>query len=333
MPAALLATVLSSVAFAPAAHAAIDGDEACDGGLYSILVFDGQRWVRCMAGLEENAPWGTLTVPDVTASENTNSVTFTVSRTSKVNTIWFTYTTVDGTAKAGVDYTATSGSLRWVNELSQTITVPIADDDVHTGDRSFFLRLAPGAGGPTVTLPARDAVATITDDEPEPDPATDPDPSAGETTPGDDAPKDDAATTTQPNAPVPPVATPAAAPPAPSATPAPPSAPFARLTQARTLGSVLAGRTRLAVRCSARCTLTVTLTVPSATARALGLRTRTIGTAHGAGTGRLLLPIRLSGPAKAALRRHPRTLVATATLRDAEGAPSRTVRLTLRRPS
>jgi hypothetical protein len=106
-------------------------------------------------------------------------------------------------------------------------------------------------------------------------------------------------------------------------------APAARLIQARTLGSVLAGRTRLAVRCSARCALTASLTVTPATAKALGLRSRPIGSARGAGTGRILLPIRLSATARAALRRHPHTVVATAKVRDATGA-SQTVRLTLR---
>jgi hypothetical protein len=105
------------------------------------------------------------------------------------------------------------------------------------------------------------------------------------------------------------------------------------LIQARTLTSVLAGRTRLAVRCASRCALSADLRLTSPTARALGLRTRTIGSAHGTGSGRILLPIRLTTAAKAALRRHPRTIVATATIRDTAGAPSRTVRITLRRPS
>jgi hypothetical protein len=337
VPVAAVTALSAAAVVAPSAHARIDGDEACNGGLYDLITFDGQRWVRCLAG-DLDAQWGTLTVPDVTASENEHAMTFTVSRGTNVNTIWFSYTTVDGTAKAGVDYTATSGAVRWINELSKTITVPIADDAVRTGDRSFSLRLGT-VGGPTLSLPARDAVATIGDDEPAPGPDPDPDPPAEGTTPDDgdggalqgddDAPTATTATTPAPSAPL---VAPAPAAPAPPTTPAAPTALTARLAQARTLASVLDDRTRLAVRCSLHCSLTAKLTVPAATARALGLSTRTIGTARGAGTGRILLPIRLSRTAKAALRRHPRTVVATATVRDAQGAPARTVRITLRRP-
>jgi hypothetical protein len=335
VPVAAVTALSAAAVVAPPAHARIDGDEACDGGLFDISVFDGQRWVRCLSGILES-PWGTLTVPDVAASESAHAVTFTVSRGTNVNTIWFSYTTVDGTAKAGTDYTPTSGTVRWINELSKTITVPIADDAVHTGDRSFSLRLGT-VGGPTLSLPVRDAVATIGDDEPAPDP--DPDSPADGTTDddggapqgGDDAPTATTATTPAPAPPAAPAA-PGPAPTTPTTLVAPPSAPTARLAQARTLASVLAGRTNLAVRCSTRCALTGELTLTSPTARALGLRTHTIGTARGAGTGRILLPIRLSQAAKAALRRHPRTVVATATVRDAQGAPTRTVRITLRRP-
>jgi hypothetical protein len=292
--------------------------------LYDMVFFNGYRYVRCLAGHPaEGRPWGTLTVADVTAAENDHAVTFTVARTSEANTIWFSYATVDGTAKAGADYTATSGTVMLGNELTKTITVPlIADAAVRTGDRAFGLRLGT-VGGATTWLPARDAVATIADDEPAPEP----DPPAGGTGEGQDGPVDEPAMTVTAPAPlaVPAATTPAVAPP-----PAP-VAPAARLSQARTLTSVLAGRTRLAVRCPARCTVTATLTVSSATARVLGLRSRAIGTARGAGSGRILLPIRLTAAAKVALRRHPRTLVATAAVRDDAGA-SRTVRLALRAP-
>ncbi len=53
------------------------------------------------------------------------------------------YATADGTATAGEDYTATSGTLVFVaGETSKTVRVPILDDGHDEGHETFLLRLS-----------------------------------------------------------------------------------------------------------------------------------------------------------------------------------------------
>jgi len=78
------------------------------------------------------------------------------------------YATTDGTAAAGADYTATSGTLTIpAGQLSGTITVPILDDAVFEGDEDFSLTLS-NPQGATLGTPATSTI-TITDDEGLPD--------------------------------------------------------------------------------------------------------------------------------------------------------------------
>jgi hypothetical protein len=64
------------------------------------------------------------------------------------------YTTVNGTAKAGQDYTATSGTLSFAaGEQSKPISVPLLNNPAQTGDVSFNLALS-GASGSALGSPA-----------------------------------------------------------------------------------------------------------------------------------------------------------------------------------
>ena len=76
------------------------------------------------------------------------------------------YATSDGSALAGEDYTAVSGTLTWADGdgADKTILVPIYDDDIPQGDRSFFVTLSEPAGGALLGAPDS-AVVTIIDDE------------------------------------------------------------------------------------------------------------------------------------------------------------------------
>ncbi len=57
------------------------------------------------------------------------------------------YATVDGTATAGADYTATSGTLTFeVGEGRKTVAVPIVDDEVEDNRESVFLKLSNPSG-------------------------------------------------------------------------------------------------------------------------------------------------------------------------------------------
>jgi hypothetical protein len=84
------------------------------------------------------------------------------------------YRTVDGSALAGEDYAATSGTLAWPagDTSGRTIAVPILDDQAAEETESFTVELLPGAPGDTGS--PRVAEVTVADDDedtPPPPPA------------------------------------------------------------------------------------------------------------------------------------------------------------------
>src|SRR5262249_32710730 len=88
-----------------------------------------------------------------------------VSRTGgAVSGVTVQYTTSDGTAVAGTDYTATSGTLTFgAGEATKTFVVTVLDNDIADGDRSLNLTLlTPGRGG-VLGVPST-MTLTITDD-------------------------------------------------------------------------------------------------------------------------------------------------------------------------
>jgi hypothetical protein len=75
------------------------------------------------------------------------------------------YATSDGTATAGSDYTAASGTLVFgPGEDTKTFTVPVASDAGHEGDETLQVALSNASGGANVGSPAG-ATVTITDDD------------------------------------------------------------------------------------------------------------------------------------------------------------------------
>ena len=75
------------------------------------------------------------------------------------------YATADGTATAGSDYTATSGTLTFQpGEMSKTVSVPIADDAVDDGGETLTLTLSSASGA---DLGDAEATGTIRNTEPE----------------------------------------------------------------------------------------------------------------------------------------------------------------------
>ena len=104
-----------------------------------------------------------LSIDDVTVTEGDDAV-FTISRTGALNVdVSVTATTSDGTAIAGVDYTATSETVDLAaGAASATFTVPTLGDAVAEADKTFTVTLtAPTTG---VTLADATGTGTITDD-------------------------------------------------------------------------------------------------------------------------------------------------------------------------
>ena len=128
----------------------------------------GSAEVVCTADGRSLAAALTLTVPgplalavaDAEAQEGVDAaVVFTVSLTrASSRSVTVDYATADGTASAGEDYAATSGTLTFeAGTVAQTVSVPVLDDASDEGEETFTLTLS----SPTGAVLA-DAVATGT---------------------------------------------------------------------------------------------------------------------------------------------------------------------------
>ena len=104
-------------------------------------------------------------------SESGGSINIQVTRTGTTSdTVKVSYTTMDGSAVAGTDYTATSGTLVWQpgDADTKTITVPVSDRSIHDGSkRQFALQLSAPSEG---SLAADTATVSIAEDDPAPAP-------------------------------------------------------------------------------------------------------------------------------------------------------------------
>lgn len=101
-------------------------------------------------------------------SEGGGTVTITAGRKNGASgAVGVNYATVGGgTATAGSDYTAASGTLSWsaLNIADQTFTIPIIDDTDYESDETVNLALTTPTGGATLGTPST-AVLTITDND------------------------------------------------------------------------------------------------------------------------------------------------------------------------
>jgi hypothetical protein len=72
------------------------------------------------------------------------------------------YATTDGTATAGSDYTAVSGTLTFnQGEMAKAILIPITNDNVFESDETFSLKLSNPTGGATIGTPQTVAVTIV----------------------------------------------------------------------------------------------------------------------------------------------------------------------------
>ena len=127
---------------------------------YVTTVNDGSLSLEFLHGVEnpnlkgiEILSMGTPAIPDmsindVSIDEADGTATFTVSLTkASSSAVTVDYTTVDGTAIAGSDYTVTNGTLTFAaGELTKTITVNITDDTLEEGAETFSLALSNASG-------------------------------------------------------------------------------------------------------------------------------------------------------------------------------------------
>lgn len=109
--------------------------------------------------------------------ESVGSVTVTVTRDGHAADSAIEYSTEDGTAKAGSDYTAESGTLAYTGtELSKDIVIPILNDRVHEDTEQFGVRLHDPSGCDTYLyqVPPYPEEVVIHDDDPKATPTPTP---------------------------------------------------------------------------------------------------------------------------------------------------------------
>lgn len=144
----------------------VDTLGSSDGGTFSIAVSNPTAGATIATGSSTvtitNAPLPSLSVSDVSISEGnagTKNAAFVVSLSAPATQpITVGFFTADGTANAGSDYTATSGSLTFaVGETSKTVNVPVLGDTTVENDETFTLTL-----GQPVNAPITKAVGTAT---------------------------------------------------------------------------------------------------------------------------------------------------------------------------
>ena len=104
-----------------------------------------------------------LSIADASAAEG-DTVQFTVTLTGTSNqTVTVDFQTGDGTAKAGSDYTAASGTVTFTaGETTRSISVATLEDTIREEDETFSVTLTNPAGA---TLADDTATGTITDDD------------------------------------------------------------------------------------------------------------------------------------------------------------------------
>ena len=136
-------------------------------GTYYIRVealADGATDYYVRFGLE--APPPELTVADARAEEGTDaSLDFAVTLDPEsTGEVTVSYATADGTATAGSDYTATSGTLTFAaGDTSKTVSVPVLDDEWNEGSETLTLRLSNAEGA---SIADGEATGTITNSDP-----------------------------------------------------------------------------------------------------------------------------------------------------------------------
>ena len=138
-----------------------------DGTVASGLVIDG-------AGVPPPPVLPTLSVADASIVEGnagSSQLSFTVTLSQAATTpVTVSYSTADGTATAGSDYSARAGTLTFAaGETSKTITVPILGDSAVEANETFAVTLSSASGA---AIGHGSATGTILNDDVAPPPPT-----------------------------------------------------------------------------------------------------------------------------------------------------------------
>src|SRR5438093_4504105 len=106
--------------------------------------------------------------PVTEGNSGTTAVTFTISYSGNPNPVSVDWTTVNGTATAGSDYIAASGTASFSgtpSDRSKTVTVFVDGDTTYEGNETFTVHLSNNQPSGSTVIDTPNATQTITDDE------------------------------------------------------------------------------------------------------------------------------------------------------------------------
>jgi len=136
---------------------------------FQLVVGDGSQTAMDTVDItiQATAAPGTLSINDVTVAEGnsgTTNATFTVTLSaSSASTITVNYATSNGTATAGQDYVAASGTLTFnPGTTSQTFSVSVVGDLIDEPNETLVVTLS---GAVNATINDGQGIGTITDDD------------------------------------------------------------------------------------------------------------------------------------------------------------------------
>ncbi|MDB6005462.1 MAG: hypothetical protein JWR15_2449, partial [Prosthecobacter sp.] len=111
-----------------------------------------------------------LTQSATTGAEAAGSIAVSITRTGgQEGSATVNYATSNGTATAGSDYTATTGTLSFAaGELVKTFSIPITNDTTQESNETIQITLSSAAGNTTLGTLATGSVTVLDDDAPTP---------------------------------------------------------------------------------------------------------------------------------------------------------------------
>ena len=140
----------------------LNAGNACTGS-GAVCTTDGRQLSNTLTATVQGPP--ALNVADARAVEGEDATldfVVTLSRAAS-GTVSVDYATADGSATAGEDYTATSGTLTFnAGETTKTVSVPLLDDVVNDGGETFTLTLSNPLGA---WIEDGEATGTIENDD------------------------------------------------------------------------------------------------------------------------------------------------------------------------
>ncbi len=167
-------SVASNVSFAPGATSVLVRtpvindplDEVAETFTLTATVTGGTTSNTSAAGtatIADNDAPPALSINGVSVNEDAGTITFTVTlNAASGQTVSVNYATADGTATAGSDYTAGSGTLTFApGTTSQTVTLLVADDSLFEQSESFTVTLS---GAVNASIATATGTGTILDD-------------------------------------------------------------------------------------------------------------------------------------------------------------------------